>query len=229
VIPVRAERLRKSVPIVTWTLVILNVVIYVWDRQGSLFGPNIVFADLSMRPRQVIEALNNADRSFPLFSVFTSLFLHGNLLHLIGNMIFLVVFGAGVEDAIGSVRYTLYYLAWGVAAAFVQIFVMPNSSVPTLGASGAIGGVMGAYFLLFPTGKVELFIPFIFRSLDVSAWILLGVWFLWQILVPQEGVANWAHTGGFLAGMLTVLILGGRRTLLAKPVSDLFPPEGEIL
>jgi membrane associated rhomboid family serine protease len=152
------------------------------------------------------------------------MFLHGNLWHLIGNMIFLAVFGAGVEDAIGSVRYTLYYLAWGVAAAFAQIFVMPNSSVPVLGASGAIGGILGAYLLIYPTGKIELWIPFIFTSLYVSAWVLLLFWFAWQVLIPQQGVANWAHAGGFLAGMLTVLIMGGRRTILAQPLAS-FPPE----
>jgi membrane associated rhomboid family serine protease len=204
--------------VVTWTLVLLNVVIFVWDRQGNIFGQNIVFADLAMRPRQVLEAINSTEQAFPIFSVFTSMFLHGNLLHLIGNMIFLAVFGAGVEDAIGSVRYTLYYLAWGVAAACAHIFVMPNSSVPTLGASGAIGGVLGAYLLLYPAGKIEHFIPVIFTSLNVSAWSLLVVWFLWQVLVPQQGVANWAHAGGFLAGMLTVLILGGRRAILDRPI-----------
>lgn len=198
---------------------LLNVIIYVWDRQGNILGPNVVFADLAMRPRQVLEAINSSEQAFPIFTLFTYMFLHGNLLHLIGNMIFLAVFGAGVEDAIGSVRYTLYFLAWGVAAACAQIFVMPNSSVPTIGASGAIGGILGAYLLLYPTGKIELFVPFIFTSLNISAWLLLVIWFAWQVLVPQQGVANWAHAGGFLAGMLTVLILGGRRTILAQPVS----------
>lgn len=209
-------------PIVTWTLVLLNVIIYVWDRQGGVLGSSVVFADLAMRPREVIEAVNRPDifahgQGAPLFTIFTSLFLHGNLIHLIGNMIFLLVFGAGVEDALGSFRYTLYYLAWGVAAACTHIFVNPTSSVPALGASGAIGGVLGAYLLLYPVGKIELFIPFIFTSLNVSAWGLLLVWFLWQIIIPQEGVANWAHIGGFLAGMLTVLILGGRRAILTSP------------
>jgi membrane associated rhomboid family serine protease len=84
-----------------------------------------------------------------------------------------------------------------------------------LGASGAIGGVLGSYFLLFPANKVEVFIPFLaFLSIELPAWILLGCWFLWQILIPQQGVANWAHAGGFLAGMLTVLIMGGRAAIL---------------
>jgi len=143
------------------------------------------------------------------------MFLHGGFTHILGNMIFLVVFGAGVEEAIGPVRYALYYLAWGFAAAFAQIYVYPDSPVPTLGASGAIGGVLGAYFLLFPSNKIQVYVPmFVFLSFSVSAWVLLSVWFVWQILIPQNGVANWAHAGGFLAGMLTVLVMGGRTAIL---------------
>lgn len=201
---------------VTWALILLNVAIYLWDRQGSLLGPNVVFADLTMRPHEVIEAIRGYGDRFPLVTIFTSMFLHANLMHIAGNMLFLMVFGAGVEEAIGSVRYALYYLAWGVAAAAAQIYVDPGSTVQTLGASGAIGGVLGAYFFLFPGNKIEILLPILaFWSIEVSAWVLLGLWFLWQIFAPQEGVANWAHIGGFLAGMLTVLILGGRTAVLA--------------
>ncbi len=214
-IPLRDNQVKDSVPIVTWTLVILNVVIYLWDRQWHLTGPNAVFADLVMRPREVVEALRGVGDSFPLVTVFTALFLHANLMHVLGNMIFLVVFGAAVEDAMGPFRYALYYLAWGLAAAAAQIYVDPFTSVPNLGASGAIGGVLGAYFLLFPGNKVELFVPLLaFLAFEVSAWVMLGIWFLWQIFAPQEGVANWAHAGGFLAGMTTVLIMGGRANVL---------------
>jgi membrane associated rhomboid family serine protease len=215
VIPLRTDRLHRAAPVVTWTLVLLNVVIFIWDRQGGIFGSSTVFADLAMRPREVTQVIQGGSNSgLILVTLFTSMFLHGNLFHLLGNMVFLIVFGRAVEDAIGSVRYTLYYLAWGLAAALAQIYVMPNSSVPTLGASGAIGGVLGAYFLLFPTSKIEIIIPILLQIVDVSAWILLGLWFLWQIIIPQDGVANWAHAGGFLAGMLTVLVMGGRRAIL---------------
>jgi membrane associated rhomboid family serine protease len=130
-------------------------------------------------------------------------------------MIFLMVFGPGVEEAIGGAKFALYYMAWGLAAAAAQIYVDPSSTVPTLGASGAIGGVLGAYFLLFPANKIQIMVPlFLFLSFAVSAWVLLGFWFLWQVLVPQNGVANWAHVGGFLAGMVTVLVMGGRSTIL---------------
>ncbi len=220
-IPLRDKQRRDSVGLVTFTLVALNVIIYMWDRQGRVLGPSTVFADLAMRPNEIVAALKDIYHRdpqanlFPIVTVFTSMFLHGGFTHILGNMIFLVVFGAGVEEAIGPVRYALYYLAWGFAAAFAQVYVDPSSPVPTLGASGAIGGVLGAYFLLYPTHKIEVYVPiFLFLSFAVSAWILLGCWFVWQILVPQNGVANWAHAGGFLAGMLTVLIMGGRSAIL---------------
>ena len=220
-IPLRTDRLHKRAPIVAWTLVLLNVILFVWDRQGGFFGQSEAFADLAMRPKQVMLVLNGgSDDPFPVITVFTSMFLHGSLLHLLGNMVYLIVFGGGVEDAIGPVRYTLYYLFWGVAAAFCQIFVDPNSMVPTLGASGAIGGVLGAFFLLFPSSKIEVLVPILIFSFEVSAWVLLGLWFLMQVVFPQDYVANWAHAGGFLAGMLTVLVMGGRQAIVRDNVDE---------
>jgi membrane associated rhomboid family serine protease len=168
-----------------------------------------------MRPREVIASVLDVGDPFALATVFTSMFLHGNLMHIAGNMLFLGVFGPAVEDALGGARYALYYLAWGVVAAIAQIWVDPGSIIPTLGASGAIGGVLGGYLLLYPGNKIEIVVPLLlFSSFEVAAWILLGGWFLFQIFLPQEGVAVWAHIGGFLAGMLTVLILGGRKSVL---------------
>jgi membrane associated rhomboid family serine protease len=180
-----------------------------------------------MRPNDVVDSLHGLiahDPNTNLFSfvtVLTSMFMHGSITHILGNMIFLLVFGPGVEEAIGGPRFALYYVAWGIAAASAQIYVDPSSSVPTLGASGAIGGVLGAYLLLFPGNKIQIYVPlFIFLSFAVSAWILLGTWFLWQIFVPQNGIATWAHVGGFLAGMLTVLIMGGPTSILKGRYPD---------
>lgn len=185
---------------------------YLWDRQFNLLAPaGLVFADLMMRPSYVVEALQGGDK-MPLATLFTSLFLHGNLMHLIGNLLFLVTFGDAVEEGLGPWRFTLYYLFWGIVASATQTFVDPHTSVPTLGASGAIGGVLGTYLLLFPASKIDVWV--LFFDFTVDAWKLLGAWFLFQILFPQEGVANWAHAGGFMAGMLTVLIMGGRNAVL---------------
>jgi membrane associated rhomboid family serine protease len=151
---------------------------------------------------------------FSLVTFFTAIFLHANLIHLIGNMLFLLTFGSGVEQALRPPRYALYFIFWGLVAGATQVIVTPHSYAAIVGASGAIGGVLGAYFILFPTNKVEILIPFVFIPVVTSAWVLLGVWFLWQILIPQEGVANWAHIGGFAAGMATILIMGGRERAL---------------
>ena len=213
-IPLRDNQINPRTHLVTWTLVALNVLIYLWDRGGHIGGPSIVFADLAMRPADVIDTLRGGD-PFSIVTVFTSMFLHGSTMHLVGNMLFLATFGHSVENALGPLRYALYYLFWGVVAGAAHIYVHPGSPVPTVGASGAIGGVLGAYFLLFPSNKVEVWVPLLaFITLVLSAWVLLGVWFLWQILFPQTGVANWAHVGGFMAGMATVLVMGGRERVL---------------
>jgi membrane associated rhomboid family serine protease len=207
-------------PLVTYTIIALCGLIYLVDREGRLFGPNVVFADLTMRPSAVLNVASTGDL-FPLVTIFTSMFMHANLMHILGNLLFLGVFGPAVEQALGSGRFALYYILWGVAAAGAQIWAGPTGA-PTLGASGAIGGVMGAYLLLFPSNKIELTIPLLlFTAFVLPAWILLGAWFAFQILMPQEGVANWAHAGGFLAGMLTVMILGGRNRVLKGRDPDL--------
>src|SRR2546423_4720219 len=165
-------------PVVTWTIIGLNVLLYAWDRQGHIWGSSqVVFADLVMRPREVVTAVLSGPDRFPLVTLFTSLFLHANIYHIFANMIFLLAFGPGVEKALGPARFALYYFFWGLVAWAAQIYVAPTSSVPTLGASGAIGGVLGCYFLLFPAKKVDL----LFIPVEVSAWIFLGLWFLYQI------------------------------------------------
>jgi len=227
-IPIRDNLISRHTPYLTYTLVALNVAIFLWDRGGSFSGQGTTFADLAMRPDQVVDAVRHfSGDAAPLVTLFTSLFLHGNLTHLIGNMIFLIVFGTNVEHALGGIRFALYYLAWGVVAGVAQIFVDPGSNIPVIGASGAVGGILGCYLLLFPGNKITFFVfPFFFFQFVISAWIMLGVWFLWQIFFPQENVANWAHAGGFLAGMLTVLVMGGREKVL-KSVDLEHDPEAE--
>lgn len=214
-IPIRDNLRPRDTPLVVWTLILLNVVIYLWDRGGHILGPSIAFSDLAVRPLEVTEALTGRGSPERLFTIFTAMFLHGNLAHLAGNMLFLFAFGPTVEGALGAWRFTLYYLFWGFVATAAHILVMPDSPTPALGASGAIGGVLGCYFLLFPGSRITVVIPPIFFwTFEVFAWVMLGLWFVFQIVFPQAGVANWAHAGGFLAGMATVLIAGGRARLL---------------
>ncbi len=216
-IPIRDSRYSRDPAIVTWTLIGLCVALYFWDRGGGWFGPSMAFADLAMTPRLVVQALMGQGDPFEVAKIFTATFLHGSLAHIAGNVIFLLIFGPNVEAALSSHRFALFYLFWGVAAFAAQIFVDPRSPVPVLGASGAIGGVLGAYFLLFPGNRIKIVVlPFVWWTFNVAAWLLLGAWFLIQVVVPQDGVATWAHAGGFVAGMLTVLVLGGRDKVLAR-------------
>ncbi len=150
-----------------------------------------------------------------LYTPITSMFLHGGWLHLIGNMWFLWLFGNNVEDSMGHVRYLVFYLLSGVAAAAAQTVVNPNSAIPMVGASGAISGVMGAYVVLYPRVKVHMLVVlgFFITRIAVPAFLMLGYWFLLQLLggLPTlgdetGGVAFWAHAGGFLAGVLLVFV-----------------------
>lgn len=205
-IPLRDERKRGPMPLVTVTLIALLVVIYLWDRDWNIFGPRFVFADLAVRPNNVVEALSGGTRE-PFLTLFTSIFLHANIMHLLSNVLFLWVFGPRVEATYGPVRFAAYYVLWGILASIVQIIVTPHSGIPMVGASGAIAGVMGSYLLLHPAAVIDTMVPpFFWIIIDVPAWLLLGFWFLFQIFFAQPGVANWAHVGGFLVGMLAVIL-----------------------
>lgn len=153
-------------------------------------------------------------------SIITSMFMHGGWLHIVGNMWFLVLFGDNVEDAMGPVRFVVFYLLCGVAAVLAQVMAQPSSVVPMVGASGAIGGVMGAYLRLYPLAPVHMLVWFGFfvDRIVVPAYFMLGYWFLMQlfagVLFPGEGgVAFWAHVGGFAAGLLLVGVFCDRHRL----------------
>ncbi len=156
----------------------------------------------------------------PLFATF----LHGGWLHVIGNMLYLYIFGDNVEDILGHGRYLAFYLLCGIGSFLTQILLQPNSMVPNIGASGAIAGVLGAYILLFPRARIVTLVPIIvfFTVVEIPAYIFLGIWFVIQFLsgamtigsssALSGGVAWWAHIGGFLLGMLLLKVLGPRGT-----------------
>jgi len=147
-----------------------------------------------------------------LLTLLTSMFLHGGIMHLVGNMLYLWIFGDNVEDAMGSVRFLGFYLSCGIVAAFAQIAIGPSSSIPMIGASGAIAGVLAAYFMLYPRSRVLTLVPLFFfmRLIAVPAVFLLGFWFVLQVISGVNsfsnsgGVAFFAHIGGFIAGLLLV-------------------------
>jgi membrane associated rhomboid family serine protease len=222
--------LRDSVPVqrwpvVTWLLIGMNV----WAFLNELLlGPELeafvrTWGFVPARHFAMAE-LNPEDWVGRYLPIFTSMFLHGGWLHLLGNMLYLYIFGDNVEDRLGHLRYLVFYLACGVGAALVHAHLAPDSTIPTVGASGAISGVLGAYFVLFPYARVYTLVPFVFVFLgvvEIPAGVYLGLWFAMQLLngavglaVPVEvsgGVAWWAHIGGFAMGTAVASLLLIRR------------------
>jgi rhomboid family protein len=205
-IPLRDVIPSRTTPIVTVTLIVLNVLVFLFelslgnDLDQFLFAFGLVPAD------------------FSLLTLFTSMFLHGGFLHVGGNMLYLWIFGDNVEDRMGHGRFIVFYLMCGIGAAVAQTMMRPASEVPMVGASGAVAGVMGAYFVLYPRSRIVTLLPiFIFIQLiEVPAVLFLGIWFLLQFLsgvgsiadadrASMGGVAFWAHVAGFAVGAIGVL------------------------
>ena len=212
--PIRDHNPSGRTPYVTYALIAANVVVFVgyWLVLPSEEALNWFFFSYGLIPAEITLGQD--------WSAFlTSMFLHGGWMHLFGNMLFLYIFGDNLEDLMGHVGFLLFYLAAGLTAAVGQVLADPWSPLPMVGASGAIAGVMGGYLLLFPKAKVDILIIFIifFRIFPIPAWIMLGLWFGLQLIsgfsTPSDtgGVAYWAHSGGFLAGLLFTLPLWLRR------------------
>ncbi len=214
-IPLRDTVPSRSFPIVSVTLIIVNTIDFLYEmtlgRDLNLFIGR--YALVPARLASMFEEGASPVRT--VAPVFTSMFLHAGWIHLIGNMLYLWIFGDNVEDKMGRARFLLFYLLCGAGAAVLQIYSSPGSEIPTVGASGAIAGVLGAYFLLFPRSRVLTLFPIFFfiQFIEVPAYFLLGFWFLMQFFsgalsIGNEpsggGVAWWAHIGGFVTGMALV-------------------------
>jgi membrane associated rhomboid family serine protease len=199
---------RKTVPLVTYTLIALNILFFLVElSSGEAFLMKWAF----------IPSRFQANPSGDFLSLFTSIFMHAGWVHLGGNMLYLWIFGDNVEDRFGHVKFIIFYLICGLAATFAQLAFSTGSNVPNLGASGAIAGVLGAYILLFPQGKVRVLQGQ--QVIQVSALIVIGLWIVLQFFssigsiantAETGGVAYMAHIGGFLAGLVfTFLFRGG--------------------
>ncbi len=196
---------RRSIPFVTYALVAVNVLVFFLELdRGDTFIQEWAF----------IPARFSADPPGNVTTVFSAMFMHGSWLHLGGNMLYLWIFGDNVEDRFGHVKYLAFYLLAGIAATFAQYFVLPESNVPNVGASGAIAGVLGAYLLMFPHARVNVLLG---RSVvAMPAIIVLGFWIVLQLVsgvgsiaytdADVGGVAYMAHVGGFAAGFLMALL-----------------------
>jgi membrane associated rhomboid family serine protease len=221
-LPLRDDQPRYSTPWVNYFLIGLNLVIFLFEFTLDPRSLELLIRQFGVVPSHLALFLSGSHR-YPLPAVvlpfFTSMFLHGSWMHVIGNMWFLYIFGDNVEDFLGHFKYLVFYLLTGLIAMSTQVLVNVNSSVPTVGASGAIAGVLGAYFILYPKARVLTWF-FVF-VLWVPAWIILGYWFALQFLSGTAtllafqgqnigGVAFWAHVGGFVSGALMVKLFPER-------------------
>ena len=230
-IPIRDINPHKRFPVVTLLLIAANVVVFfatvdnilaIGETAAYRYGavPCDIAGECPPLERDVEAAI--ASRS-PVFTLLSSMFMHGDIIHLGLNMLFLWVFGNNVEDRLGRIRYPIFYLVTGLAATYAHILFSTNSAIPTVGASGAISGVLGGYIVLWPAATIISLVPlgFFFFSVRTPAWVSLGLWFVLQLLGTAAGlgrpagqgggVAYLAHIGGFVAGLALIIPFGGRR------------------
>ena len=206
-IPLRDENPTHSFPIVTYLLIALNVLVFIFQTSLGQSNQSFVY-QFAIIPAQLTSNLAPGD----ILDIFTSMFMHAGLAHIGGNMLYLWIFGDNVEDRMGSVPFLIDYVFGGLVASLAHIITNPNSMVPTVGASGAIASVLGAYFVLYPRQRVLTLIPlgFFLRMTVLPAGLVLGAWFVLQFFQgvmslggpDVGGVAFWAHIGGFVVGVL---------------------------
>jgi len=219
-IPLRDNIRSHTFPFITILLIIVNFYIFYQELLLSNHVLNRVIARYGLVPAKFLQAFHAASSSpstyLPLFS---NLFLHGGWLHIIGNMWYLWIFADNIEDCLGHLGFLAFYLASGLVANLAQVLVDPTSTVPTIGASGAVSGVLGAYFVCYPWARISTLIPliFLFPIVEIPAIAFLGFWFLLQLehgtspFFAGASIAWWAHIGGFVWGMLLALFFRPKR------------------
>jgi membrane associated rhomboid family serine protease len=227
-LPIGDRNPTRTTPFVTYALIVTNIAVFVWQVLVISGGGE---AWLTPGYGLVPSRIKN-DPTGEAFTVLTSMFMHGGLLHIAGNMLFLHIFGDNVEDEVGHVRYVAFYLLAGIGAAAAQFFVDPSSRVPMVGASGAIAGVLGAYMVLHPSAPIMVLLP-IGLFIELPAWLVTGLWFAIQLysgvgsLGASSGVAFFAHIGGFIVGLLLIRpLLVGRERAPRERWSGWRPPPG---
>lgn len=221
-IPLSDANPTRRTPIANWLLIAINVIVFLYEISLPTRQLDRLIASLGVTPTLVLRAIANPSHSQigTWETLITSQFLHAGWLHLIGNMLYLWVFGDNIEDILGHFAYVLFYLFSGVAAGVAQSVIQGPNNIPSIGASGAIAGVLGAYLVLYPFARVSTLIPiFFFATMaQIPAIILIGWWFVQQFLygiatlseTASGGVAFWAHIGGFVAGVILILPFIGR-------------------
>jgi membrane associated rhomboid family serine protease len=210
-IPIADDNPTRQTPVVTWSIVALCVGVFLWELSFDEQQFEAMIRSLGFTPRDFFGRGDSGE----WLTILTSMFLHGGLLHLGGNMLYLWIFGNNVEDAMGHARYLIFYLVCGAAAALAQAIAEPNTTIPMVGASGAISGVLAAYVLIYPRTRITVLIPLgiILYPTRISAVFVVGFWFVLQLIsaamadANTPGVAWLAHVGGFVAGALLTPLL----------------------
>ena len=215
-IPLRDQIPTRHVPVINYLLIAANILVFVLLWLAGSQQESLVY-QFALIPANITTGLNLGD----IADIFTGMFMHAGLAHLGGNMLYLWIFGDNVEDSMGSGKYLSFYLVGGVVASLTHILTNPGSQIPTVGSSGAIAAVLGAYLVLYPQSRVLTIIPlgFFLRMTLVPASIVLGLWFVLQLFSgflslggpDVGGVAFWAHIGGFLSGVVMAKLLANRR------------------
>jgi rhomboid family protein len=218
-IPYRDDNPVRTVPFVTFLIVGVNIAVFILQFASGHSARKIVYAYGAI-PRNILSFSSDQAIS-PALTVFTSMFMHGGLMHLGGNMLYLWIFGNNIEDMLGHSRFFMFYLFSGVVAAYCYALTAPSSTIPMIGASGAISGILGAYILLFPRARVHtiVFLGFFIQVIRIPALIVIGFWAIIQFVsgllvhagTDQGGIAWFAHMGGFVAGLLTIKLWLPRR------------------
>ena len=228
-IPIRDDAPRPGIPVFVPLLILANVLVYVWAFDMDEEVRKQFFLDFGLIPARFFHGLHSQGGFLPLWNdslrpLFASMFLHAGPMHLLGNMVFLWVYGDNVELRIGRLRFLLFYFLCGLAAAGFHLAFEAGSEIPVVGASGAIAGVLGAFLLLFPKAHVLMLVPvfFFITFIELPAWVLLLSWFAIQLPPVQgllgflevHGVAYWAHVGGFATGclLLPLFLFGGKKS-----------------
>lgn len=228
-LPIRDTIQSRTYPIMTISLIIVNAIAFIFQISLGRGGNEFIMA-YGFIPSRFFHLLEKGSILYALFPLFSSIFLHGGWFHIIGNMWYLWIFGDNVEDRVGHLRFLIFYILCGVLSGLAHAFANYHSGIPTVGASGAIAGVMGAYFILYPRAKIWTLVPiFIFiQFFEIPAVVFLGFWILMQFFMGAfnlgGGVAWWAHIGGFIAGAILIFLFRKRKGQLPRQYADQYRP-----
>jgi len=222
--PFADENPTKNKPLLSWSIILVCTIIflnYVFEQD---YTKEMIFLSFGMIPALIFgysELSDSLNIVPPTFTIITSMFLHGGWMHLIGNMTYLYIFGDNIEETLGKIKFIIFYLLTGSCAALAQALLDPSSTIPMVGASGAIAGILGGYLVLFPKAKIKVFFWFLifFKVIKIRAYIVLGGWILIQFLsfngsdLNSGGIAYAAHIGGFISGIILIYFMKNKKKI----------------